>query len=89
MNENAVDPKPDPDDDERLTPLQIIGKAVVDTVLLTLISGFLIFNLAYQISEQEWTRETWIYIGLLPIIVLQFFFRGFKYVRLFRQVVNR
>ena len=46
MNEHAVDHEPDPNDDEPLTPLKILGKAVVDTVLLTLISGFLILNLA-------------------------------------------
>ena len=89
MNEHAVDHEPDPNDDEPLTPLKILGKAVVDTVLLTLISGFLIFNLAYQIGGQEWTDETWIYVGLLPIVLLKFFLRGLKYVRLFRQAINR
>ena len=53
MNEHAVDHEPDPNDDEPLTPLKILGKAVVDTVFLTLISGFLIFNLAYQIGGQD------------------------------------
>ena len=89
MNEHAVDHEPDPNDDEPLTPLKILGKAVVDTVFLTLISGFLIFNLAYQIGGQEWTDETWIYVGLLPIVLLKFFLRGLKYVRLFQQAINR
>ena len=89
MNEHAVDHEPDPNDDEHLTPLKILGKAVVDTVFLTLISGFLIFNLAYQIGGQEWTDETWIYVGLMPIVLLKFFLRGLKYVRLFRQAIYR
>lgn len=75
-------------DENLLTPLRIALKALLDFVLITVIAGVLIFCLALQEVRQAWNRQTWIFAGLLGIMLLQFILRGIKYARLFREAMR-
>jgi uncharacterized membrane protein YcjF (UPF0283 family) len=75
-------------DESPLTPLRITLKALLDFVLITVIAGVLIFCLALQEVRQAWNRQTWIFAGLLGIMLLQFILRGIKYIRLFRDTMR-
>ena len=71
-----------------VTLLKMTLEAILDLVLITAIAGFLIFCLALQEVKQDWNQQTWIFVGLLGIMLLQFIRRGIHHARRIRKFMS-